>query len=131
MERTHKIPLLFNNSYNHDVYGSDLQTVQRCWVKRSCHTIRFAVDQALSGKIYNRGVRVYKLTMKPCFLCFCMPWKISTKMIARIATLSKMVKLEWKTLLKTYQRSNLIDSANQRSSRHFTTYSWTTWNILK
>ena len=69
--------------------------------------------------------------MKPSFLCFWMPWKISTKTIAGIGPLSKMVKLERKTLLRAYQRFNLIKFANQRSSRDFTTYSWTTWNILK
>ena len=46
MEKTQKIPGLSDNAwhitYNNNVYGSDLKTVQGCRVKRSCHTIGFA-----------------------------------------------------------------------------------------
>ena len=77
-ERTQKIPGFFDNawhvSYNNYVYGSDQQMVQRCWIKRSCHTIGFTgwrlCGQALSGKMFKRGVRVYKLTYEALFSLF-------------------------------------------------------------
>ena len=44
-------------SYNNDVYGSDLQTVQRCWIKRSCHTIGFAAWRLCGSSFVKENVQ--------------------------------------------------------------------------
>ena len=90
-----------------------------------------SVDQALSGKMYNKGVRVYKLTYEAFFSLFLDAMEDFLKDDCWNSSFIEDGKPEWKTFLRSYQRSNLINFANQRSSRHFTTYSWTTWNILK
>ena len=131
MERTQKIPGLSDNawhiSYNNNVYGSDLKTVQGCRVKRSCHTIgfagwRFCGSPFVRENVQQRCQSIHANVWSLLLFVFGCHGRFSTKMIAGIAPLSKMVKLEWKTLLRTHQRSNLINAADQRSSRHFTTF---------
>ena len=52
-----------------------------------------SVDKLCQGKCSKEVSEYTSLRMKPSFLCFWMPWNISTKTIARIGPLSKMVKL--------------------------------------